>query len=68
MRRSNLRCRRQPSATCNALCIDKALEQILGNDEQVFDGSEARGLLCGCAVNVGSTRRIVLDDCGSNFS
>jgi hypothetical protein len=65
-----LRLRRcwQPSATRDALCIDKPLHNILGDDKQVFDRSEARVFLGGAAVNVRSTGRIVLDDGGSNFS
>ena len=31
----------QPPATCDAFCIDESVQYILGDDKQVFDGSEA---------------------------
>jgi hypothetical protein len=63
-----LRCGWQPTAARDALCFDEAVQYVFGDDEQVFDSSEAGVLFGRAAVDVRSTGRIVLDDGGSDFS
>jgi hypothetical protein len=64
----SLRRGRQPPATRDALCVDETLHNVFGDDEQVLDGGEAGILFGRAAVDVTSTGRIVLDDCGPDFS
>jgi len=63
-----LRCSRQPPRTRNALFVYQALEYILGYDEEVFDGAEARVFFCGAAVDVGTAVGIVLNDGGGDLA
>ena len=56
-----LRRGRQPSRTRNAFFIHEALDQVLGDDEEVFDRGETCVFFGGTAVDVGTTQGVVLD-------
>lgn len=63
-----LLCRRQPPTAGNALGVEQSLQNVFRDDEQVLDGGEPRIFFCRRAVDVRSTSRLMLDDCGANFS
>lgn len=64
----SLRCRWQPAAACDALRVKESVQYVFRDDEEVLDGSQPRVFLRRAAVNVRSTRWIVLDDGGPDFS
>jgi hypothetical protein len=59
---------RQPTAARDAFLLYEAVQDVLGDDEQVLHRSEARVLLSRAAVDERPTSRIVFDDCGSDLS